>query len=752
MTNNQNIRLQSALISITLLLSACGGGDEEIAEISPVALVAQCSSHQTEFLETVWPIVNAQCFTCHTISGGVSSDFNLADETTSSDFNLINFKEFKDVVSRTHTDGTPLVLAKPTNIDNIHVAGEIFTSSSSEYAVFSSMVSKLTTCEDKAVNVSGLVLNTPYEQLRKTTLSLASRLPTQAEMDAVATVADDAPALTTALDNIVDQVLTEDSFYTRLKEIFNDLLLLDAYPGNRAVGSFDLNNFANKDYFTGTNLDGQGYTPSDRNLIREYAGYGLAQAFLELIAYVVKNDRPFTEILTADYVLVNPYSATLFDANVTASFNFQYGDTATQHDHKEFRATVLTDNNSTPRTYPHAGILTTLTFLSRYPSTNTNRNRARSRVTFLYFLDTDVQGLADRSGLDLGNVIGEFPPLEDPQCRACHDTVDPIAGLFKNWTNRGRFNGNNTNWFSERNTPQMLSPGYTMDAVDDLPNGQGATALQWLAGRITQDSRFAQSMVKTVFKGITGQAVPQDAQFVESLRADFQSNNYDLKALIKKIINSVYFKAANLGSQENPADFAEIGMGRLLTPEQLHRKISAVTSGYSWRSPTNGNRDLMDLNTYKLLYGGIDSVNVTERITNPTALMAGVQERIALQTSCQSVPLDFNKPLAERVLFPAVDITDTPDDALGRLKIQQNIQHLYKQILGEELAIDNPEIDRAYNLLVAVRDITATEQIPADCRGSLGSTDPIRVDADKTVRPWMAVVAYLLSDFKFFYE
>ena len=37
--------------------------------------------------------------------------------------------------------------------------------------------------------------------------------------------------------------------------------------------------------------------------------FGFRRAPLELIAHVVENDRPYTEILTADYIMANPFAA-----------------------------------------------------------------------------------------------------------------------------------------------------------------------------------------------------------------------------------------------------------------------------------------------------------------------------------------------------------------------------------------------------------------------------------------------------------
>ena len=228
-----------------------------------------------------------------------------------------------------------------------------------------------------------------------------------------------------------------------------------------------------------------------------------------------------------------------------------------------------------------------------------------------------------------------------------------------------------------------------------------------------------------MFKGLTGQAAPQDNQFMETLKTDFVASGFNLKELVKEIVASVYFAATNLGQNEDPNDYSDFGMAHLLTPQQLHRKILAVT-GMTWLSPSKLN--LLDRNTYNLLYGGIDSVAVTERTTDPTALMASVQQRIALQIGCQAVPVDFNKTANERLMFPQAEITDVPESALGQIKIKQNIQYLHKRILGEEIAFDDPQIDLDFNLFVAVRDLTPDGEIPVDCHGNLAAGNAVRLD------------------------
>ena len=72
----------------------------------------------------------------------------------------------------------------------------------------------------------GLQMMSPERLLRRVTLSLAGRLPSQNERAAVETQGLE------AMDAILDEVMREDAFYERLKEGFNDIFLTDGYDGN----------------------------------------------------------------------------------------------------------------------------------------------------------------------------------------------------------------------------------------------------------------------------------------------------------------------------------------------------------------------------------------------------------------------------------------------------------------------------------------------------------------------------------------
>ena len=143
--------------------------------------------------------------------------------------------------------------------------------------------------------------------LRRAALSLAGRLPTEDELQAVA-----AGGLQ-AVPGILDGVMREDAFYERLREGFNDIFLTLGVDGNAdaTVLSYE--------HFEKTRLWYQHYDLShvEDEKERRQAGYKLANDYraallgepMKLIEHIVRNDRPFTEIVTADYIMVSPYTA-----------------------------------------------------------------------------------------------------------------------------------------------------------------------------------------------------------------------------------------------------------------------------------------------------------------------------------------------------------------------------------------------------------------------------------------------------------
>ena len=102
-------------------------------------------------------------------------------------------------------------------------------------------------------------------------------------------------------------------------------------------------------------------------------------------------------------------------------------------------AAYVIDSGPLITSYPHAGILNTTVFLRRYPTTATNRNRARSRWTYYHFLGIDVEKSASRTTDPVALADTNNPTMHNPACTVCHSVLDPVAGAFQNYGDEGYY-------------------------------------------------------------------------------------------------------------------------------------------------------------------------------------------------------------------------------------------------------------------------------------------------------------------------
>ncbi|MCX4246132.1 DUF1588 domain-containing protein [Paraliomyxa miuraensis] len=771
--NKKTLGLATMAAGLGLLaIPGCGNDDAN----------GDCVSNETFFRENVSRFLvgtsqESGCVGCHNPTGAAKdTSFILRTSEWGPDYVEQNLEVFTQM-SRLEYDGVPWVIAKPTaRVD--HGGAKQFDDDSEQYAVFTEMISRLdnpVVCDegDPAEQFfDGVELLDEVATLRKASLALVGRLPTIEEEQQVRDGGFE------ALDVVLDQMMTDEVFYDRIVEIYNDHFLTDRYyPGTNAIdllaGLTDNNdNPIYPNLFWYDDGSAEAGAPSEEFLRNEeFTNKGISRQSLELVAHVVRNDLPFTEILTADYTMVNPFSAKAFGVN--PAFN-------NPDDYNEFQPAKLPG-------VPHAGVLTNPIFMNRFPTTPTNRNRHRARMVYQFFLATDVLRLGERPLNDIAE-LPDNPTMNAQECSLCHEALDPMSGLMQNWDEMGRYNPPET-WYTD-----MRQAGF---GSETLPVGEKPRAEQWLAQQLVADGRFAIAPIHILFKGLSGQdplrepSDVQDEHYLQAIRAydvqtqvfqgiadKFVEDNYNLKSVIKEIIKSPYYRAYNAAdslSPEREAELAEVGTGRLLTPEQLHRKIEAIT-GQPWRN--GGTNYLLSENEYLIFYGGIDSDDVTTRITEPNGIMANVAARMANEMACWTVAADFAKDPAERMMFPFVEVGFEPEDENGfevagaASAIRANIQYLHQRLLGEFVDLNDPEIDRTYQLYLDVwkdgqEKLTLPPEeggygggLPGQCQATVdywtGEPLPdgrqITSDETYTIRAWMAVTAYLLTDYSFLHE
>ncbi len=614
------------------------------------------------------------------------------------------------------------------------------------------------------------------DTLRKASLQLAGRLPTESEVNLVNSEGE------TGLSTVLDSLMIEDAFYDRIMEMFNDLILTDRYLNANGMPAEALNLiqiFPDAFWFGDPQTAERTPEYFDTLLITNDS---IAREPLQLVKYVVENELPMTEILTADYFMVNPYSAKSYGVFDELSFQNEY-------DENEWLPAQLNDlelafrrNTFNIGDIPHAGLLTSIMFLNRYPTSDTNRNRGRSRVVYDLFLDVDILALeGSRPDGEAVDISSPAPTLDNDDCVVCHGLLDPVASSFENWSDRGFFLPN-TPWYDD-----MFQAGF---AGIDRPADQEPTSLQWLASQIALDPRFDDAMVRITYSGLVGRepldppgddgteaewdAYNAESVHLDELKAAFTADNQNLKTLIKQIILSPYWRAEGLENDAFAIVHEDTGAARLLSPEMLHRKINAVL-GFEWRSLLDFYSVTKDIDSqarlldnrqyYQQIYGGIDSFVVTQRLTEPNGLMVAVQERMANELACYAIPNDFLAPASERLLLPHVEVATLPTNTTNESAIMSNIQHLHSHLLGEDLEIDDPELQATYDLYIDVLEsgqaaigVTEASTLPNLCRRTrdlLTGEDlenSLTLDPDFTIRAWMAVAAYLMSDYRFVYE
>ena len=735
-----------------------------------------CFVVDRSFADEVWAKVGEQtCLKCHNTKGDAAeSNFLLQEPAFDQDGQDLSLREnlaaFKRMAELRQSDESRLLVKVAGGLE--HGGGEVVKPGSTGYRLLEQFVrgvkgSPLTgssvEIDEPRPFFAGVEMMSPRRLLRRVTLSLAGRLPSAKEQSAV-----DSGAMQ-ALDPILDDIMQEDAYYERLQEAFNDILLTRGLDDvAETVFSYDhfekTRNWPQRHDF--------GDLPEKDRLNASYALYRVYRETilrepLELIKYIVRNDRPFTELVTADYIMVSPYTARGY--GIFEDLKEQFADAEDPFEYIPTRLPALTSRNgkmqeSATGFYPHAGLLSTFHYVRRYPTTDTNRNRLRARMYYQHFLGIDIMQLAPRV-TDAAAVDAkyEIPTMQAADCVVCHKTIDPLAGLFQDYDKDGYVARRREGWYED-----MFGPG--LDA-ESLPDAERWRALQWLGERTAKDPRFAVAMVEHVYYVLMGRnvlRVPQDIddpmfaskrraylaqrQMISAVADEFVQSGFNLKVAFKSMIATEIYRADGVATAalqpERRAELDDIGVVRMLTPEQLERKVKAIF-GKQWGRLESSDSKL------DILYGGIDSKEVTERIVDPSGAMGAIQRILANDMACKHVAVEFTTERENRRLFPNIELDILPGvDPESDLAIRQAIVYLHEYILGRFDAVDSAEVDRTYELFAGIIQ-DAQEQQGLGTQESYfcrAREDQRLDDPNYTLRSWRAVVTYLLRQHEFLYE
>ena len=404
------------------------------------------SRHEAQTAEQVFsefiagPIVQDRCANCH-VENGLSGHTRLVFEKgDGADQERANFRVFANFVA-TVEDGATRILNKIQGVS--HGGGIQVPSGSAEFEKMRTFLQLLGEDVDAGgppITASSLFEGVRMESARRTlyraAVLFAGRIPTPEEL---APFPGGTPR---QLWDTIRGMMTGLEFHEFLTRGANDRLLtaslrniLEDGQAGQVVSNRDYARFlgfeAESERLTGDGPDEGGRLPQEWYWWRYEVSYGARQAPVELIAHVVENDLPYTEILTADYIMANFAAAKAYSATAT------FDDPDNPHEFQPVRIQGYRRHGVTMDDYPHAGILSTTSFLRRYPTTPTNRNRARSRWAYQHFLGEDIQSSVPARTAADALLDTRNPTMHNPACTVCHIPLDPVSGTFQNYTETG---------------------------------------------------------------------------------------------------------------------------------------------------------------------------------------------------------------------------------------------------------------------------------------------------------------------------
>ncbi len=308
-------RMAGALIAAASLAA-------HVSAQTPAGMPPACPADDGFFSTEVWSkVVEGHCLKCHRTGGDAEeSKLVLIDprretDRSAQEIRRENRERLTKPATAMESGGSRLLLKATGKIK--HEGEDPIAADSPEYRILEEFVRRANGTPAPTVAAtpsagaqpffSGVVMADNRRLLRRVTLSLAGRLPTAAEI--AASPAEGEKGVPSA---VLDAVMREDAFYDRLREGFNDIFLTLGYNDNaETVLSYDhfekTRGWAEK--FDLSHIADEKERQKARYKLYDDYRKALLGEPMKLIEHIVRNDRPFTEIVTADYIMVSPFSA-----------------------------------------------------------------------------------------------------------------------------------------------------------------------------------------------------------------------------------------------------------------------------------------------------------------------------------------------------------------------------------------------------------------------------------------------------------
>ena len=465
-----------------------------------------------------------------------------------------------------------------------------------------------------------------------------------------------------AVDSLLDAYLDDARFEDRVRQIYAEVYLTRA------------------DFFALQAIDyGLEGEPAFARAVGEEP--------IRLVARVASEDRPWTDIVTADWTMATEQTAEAWGLDYSGP---------------GWAEARYTDGR------PAAGVLATNGLWWRYRSTASNANRKRANQASRILLCNDylVRPIEFDRDIDLlDSEAVENAIRTDPGCVNCHVSLDPLAAYFF-----GFWNFNEDSWLeAARYHParESLWDQYLQTAPSYY--GEPGSSLADLGRQIASDPRFATCAVEQVYTAMLRRDVRlEDTDALTLHREAFIAGELRFKALVRSVVGDPRYRA---GDSDDPmVEAAGAVPLKMVGTDQLVSQVEALT-GYRW---TYNDYEMLanDLVGVRTLAGGVDGVSVVRSARVPNATLVLVQERLAELAAVYAV---VQATEGEGTLFPEVDFTERPDT--DRDAIVAQIQHLHEAVFGRAVAPDSEQVEANLALFEAL--LAIDDSVPAAWSGLL---------------------------------
>ncbi len=376
------------------------------------------------------------------------------------------------------------------------------------------------------------------------------------------------------------------------------------------------------------------------------------------VALVVAEDRPLTDLVTAQSWPANPALAELLDR--------PYAGVG-----EEWAWTPYTDGR------PMAGMLSTAGLWARHAADATNFQRRRANLVAHVFVCADFFSRDVNFQLvttDVASTAVEDAVRTDPACITCHAALDPLAGFLGG--------------FGERSEPSALDPWlrysprlaeYAAAGFPPAWYGTPGSDLSDLGRFIADDPRFPRCMARRTYESLTGASFDEEPQ-AEALVSALVDGGFKYDALVRAVVATDAWAA----EVEHPSSADQIA--------------TALSHAYGLPDAGAGvHRSLEEAlfdGELRAMSGDTDDEMVLVRNSTPGAGTQLVAEWIARTALPTALAADAALPAAERQLLPR---SDSP----GETEHRDALAALYLRFLSREVALDGPEVERLYALFTA---------------------------------------------------